>query len=699
MIGVRSLEVDLTKSQAPNPKSAGHWTLFILILLLAAALRLYRLDSVPPGLTHDEAGHGHDGIAILRGARPIYETVGYGREPLYDYVIAGLMAMGGPTGRVLRFSPVPFGLLTLLATFAWVRLAFDGPTALAAVALQAASFWSLATSRQALRSGMLPALLASAVYVYWRSVHKPREIIQKKLGFWLEMGAFALLIGAMLYTYIPARVLWVVFPAFLIYLAILHRATFRRVWLPTLIAVLAGLLLSAPLFAYLRAHPGAEQRLEMLDVPLQALLSGDISVVLNRAWGCIAGFFVPGRGDDFLAYTIPGRPFFDPLTGALFLAGVGLCLARWRDPARAFSLMWFLAGISPSLITGSAASSTRSIAALPVAFLFPALAVVTGARWAMARWGGRIAWAVGLGFVGLVLATGVASARDYFVVWGESPDVRAAYQHTLVEAAGYLDAQPESGVVALSTVYPHAPHDPYVFEISLQRRDLSLRWFDACRALLIPPSFPPSGGDERGGGARLIAPASASLDTYFADLPSLRIRERVEMRSDDLDPFFIVYDWEPQVAWAALRERAQGARADFGGALRLLGYNLRAPTVAPGGTIELVTLWQVTNPQLLRPQNLSNANEELVLFTHALDAAGNIVGQEDRLDAPAWDWQTGDTIAQIHRFTLPPDLSLGPLALKVGVYRRSDLVRLPALVDGEKVGDAVLLRYVEVVSE
>lgn len=660
------------------------WVLLAVILILAAFFRLYRLDSVPPGLTHDEAGHGHDGIAILGGARPIYERVGYGREPLYDYVVAGLMALGGTTDHVLRFSPVPLGLLTLLATFAWVRLAFDGPTALAAVALQAASFWSLATSRQALRSGLLPALFASIVYLYWCLVCGS----QRRTSRWLVM-LVALLIGATLYTYLPARVLWIVFPVFLIYLALFSRATFRRVWLFTLIAVLVGLLLAAPLFAYLRMHPGAEQRLEMLDAPLRALLSGDVSVVLNRAWSCIAGFFVPGRGDDFLAYTIPGRPFFDPLTGLLFLLGAGLCLARWRRPACAFSLIWFLVGISPSLITGAAASTTRSIGALPVTFLFPALAIVEGTRWAAARWedrGGRAVW---LGFVGLVLATGVASACDYFVVWGESPDVRAAYQHTLIEAAGYLDSQPESGVVALSTVYPHAPHDPYVFEMSLQRRDLSPRWFDARRALLLPAE--PT--------ARLIAPSGVSLDAYFADLPGLHVRQRVELRPDDLAPFFIVYDWEPRVTLAALQERAQGERADFGDALQFLGYDLRTPTVVRGEAVELVTLWQVIDPGLLRSPNLSDVSTELVLFTHALDAVGGVVAQEDRLDAPAWDWQVGDVVAQIHRFMLPPDLSPGALVLEVGVYRRSDLARLPVLVDGVVVDNRVILQSVEVIEE
>jgi hypothetical protein len=487
-----------------------------------------------------------------------------------------------------------------------------------------------------------------------------------------------------LYTYFPARVAWVVFPAFLVYLAVWQRVTFRRTWLPVLAAVAAGWLLAAPMFAWLHQHPGTEQRLAMLDAPLQALRQGDLSIMLNRAWAGLCAFFIPGRGDDFLAYTTPGRPFFDPLTGALFLVGVGLCLARWREPARACALIWFAVGVSPTLITGAPAATTRSIAALPVAFLFPALAVMSGARWAAARWGRRAARTIEIGFVGLVVATGIVSARDYFVRWGESPDVRAAYQHTLVAAAEYLDEQPEGGTLAVSSVYPLAPHDPYVFEMSLVRRDLTLRWFDARRALLIPAETT----------ARVIALSSASLDRYFADLPGLQLRARVTMRPGDLDPFFAVYDWRPQETLAALTERAQNQPsdpalpADFG-ILQCIGYNLRTPAVAPGGTVELLTLWQVTGA----PPG------ELVLFTHALDAGGDIAGQEDRLDAPSWGWQAGDVIAQLHRFTLPPDLPQGSLTLEVGIYTKANLVRLPVLVNGTVVDDRVLLQRVEVTSQ
>jgi hypothetical protein len=681
------------------------WALLVLILILAASLRLWRLDSVPPGFTHDEAGHGHDAVAILNGARPVYQTVGYGREPLYDYLIAALMAVFGPAGSVLRFASVLLGLLTLLATFLWAREAFDGVTALATTALQAVSFWSLAVSRQALRSGLLPVLFALAAYFYWRAIGARRGearpeptssirhillAVPRPYGYAL---ACALCTGATLWTYIPARVMWIVFPAFLAYLALAHRPVFRRAWLPTLLAVLVGMLLSAPLFAYLRAHPGAEQRLAMLDEPLRALRAGHVSAVLEQAWSCVMGFFIPGAGDRFLAYNVPGRPIFGSVTSALFLIGVGLCLARWRRPACAFALLWFLVGISPSLITGATASFTRSIGALPVAFLFPALAVVEGARWAARQLGRRAAGTIRVGFVALVIVTGAISARDYFVVWGESPEVRAAYMAPLTEVAHYLEGAPPSERVGISAYLPRAPHDPYVLDVSLRRDDLSLHWFDGRRAIVLPAQA----------SGVLIAPAGVSLDPYFAGLTGLDLRERVPLRADDADPYFDVYDWELRAMTAALQERARGDVAgpplpvDFGGAVQLVGYDLRTPQVTPGGTVELVTLWQVVDPEPLRPRNLSNVEEDWVVFTHALDGTGNVVGQEDRLDAPAWDWQAGDVIAQIHRFALQTDLSNGSVTLEVGLYRPSDGVRLPVIVDGSVAGNRALLEPLEIV--
>jgi hypothetical protein len=636
------------------------------------------------------------------------------------------MAIAGRTRVILRASAVPLGLMTILATFAWTRLAHGGAVALASTALQSVSFWSLSTGRQALRSSLLPLLFTLAAYFYWRIVRGETKADEGNgappVAGYGHLAMFALLVGASLYTYVPARVLWIIFPAFLLYLALFHRRVARRVAYPTLAGVGLGLLLAVPLFAHLRAHPGAEQRLAMLDAPLQALTRGDVSLLLRRAQDFVSGFIIPGRGDDFLAYTIPGRPIFDPPAGILFLVGLGLCLVRWRRPAHAFSLLWLLVGISPSLVTGASASTTRSIAALPAVFLFPALAAVTAAKLAAERWGALGSSVVAVGFAGVLAWTGVSSAVDYFDRWAGSPNTRAAYQHTLVATAQYLDAQPASGLVCISTNQPYAPHDPYVFDLSLRRQDLSVCWFDARRALLFRPG-------ER---ARLITPSSAPLAATFAELPGIQFSDRVDMLPSDLDPSFTVYEWLPAEGVAALRRRTAdsvvtswSARAasppgrgqenahlelippvSFGDALHFLGYELHTPVVAPGGTVELITLWQAVNPALFRLADPADIGGEPVVFVHALDTeTGELVAQEDRLDAPAWDWQEGDVLSQSHSVVLPRERLSGPINLVVGVYRRVDLARLPVVVDDESagrtgpdgvIGDAVFLQPVEV---
>jgi hypothetical protein len=703
--------------------------LFVAILLVAAALRLAALDAFPPGLTHDEAGHGHDAISILNGARPIYLTVGYGREPLYDYLNAAAMSVWGPSALTLRLTSAFAGILLIPIVYRLVRRWFGAPAALVAISLLAVSFWPIAVSRQALRSTLLPTLFAGAVLAFWSlrpSPPQPPQGITKRLSenspprhqdteihqvflvflhvlvtWWLiimpfETGfkspsqgrgrrltrtiapavLFALLVAATLYTYIPARLLWAIFVFFLLYLAVFHRADFRRLIAPAFLGLAAAGLLAWPMFDYLAAHPGAEARLSMLDAPLQALQRGDLSVVLNEATAAIAAWFVPGRGDDFLAYTIRGRPVFDPITFGLFALGSWLCLRNLRRPTYAFLSIWLIVGVSPSLLTGNDASLTRSIGALPVFYILPALAI----GWIVERL--KRPRAAGVAFSALVAFTLIASVTDYFQVWGQSPDVRAAYQRTSVEIAAR--SKTFAGPVVVSSLYPLAPHDPYVAQVTLSLDRPPFRWFDARSALIAPPQA-----------ATLVIPASTPPDPYWRDVIGQPV-ERVSLRPDDLDPYFDVYRWDTQSALARALARAAPLARNFGDAIALVGVDLRTPRIRPDGAIELVTFWRVLDPGRVGPRGGPADATDAVLFTHALDATGAIVGQQDRLDAPSWSWQAGDLVAQIHRFALDEPPAPGPLSLEVGLYDRASGRRLQLIVGGARVGDSAIVATVEV---
>ena len=127
-------------------------------------MRFHDLAGVPPGLTHDEADHGLTAWQIAgEGLREIYFTIGYGREPLYDYVVAALMSFLGPTIFAGRLVSAFASLILIAAMMAWVDKAFSRSTALMTGAGLALGFWPVMSGRQALRSVLLPTLFVLAV--------------------------------------------------------------------------------------------------------------------------------------------------------------------------------------------------------------------------------------------------------------------------------------------------------------------------------------------------------------------------------------------------------------------------------------------------------------------------------------------------------------------------------------------------------
>lgn len=638
----------------------------IFILLLAFAFRVYDLTEIPPGLTHDEANHGWDSIKVLDGVLLFYFPLNYGSEPLYNYVVAGNMALIGQNLLALRLVNVMFGMLTIAVVNLWTRWAFNRNTALVTAALIAVSFWPVASSRQALRAGMLPFLAVSAAIFFWlifrpgRRDNSPRSSIPK-LNLWWAVLGFALCVTATLHTYLAARVLWLLYPIFLAYLVLSHRASFKRIWKPVLAGLILAGLLVIPMFAYVEAHPEAETRLQMLEGPLQSLLSGDLVPVFTNAWEALLAFVWPGFGDHFLAYNIPGRPVLEVASALFFLGGLVVCLWRFRQPAYAFVLIWFGVGIVPSLVTGPEANTTRNLAALAPTYILAATGFITAATLITRRWGrpAQIASAVILAL--WLFFVGLTTILDYFIRWAQSPDVRAAYQHTLVETLEYLEGQSPNKATVISTVYPGPAHDPSIARVLLAGNPAELRWVDARRAIIYP------GGQA----AQLIIPSSTPLHPAFVDL--VRPVDTVEVRPDDLDPAFTSYDLlDP--AWDLT-----DSSANFGDALELIGARWLGDSVRPGETAELITIWQVTDPEKVGPIVPPAFETDMVLFTHVIDDTGDIIAQQDSLEAPSWDWQAGDFFLQVHPVVIPKRVAPGLYDTTVGAYDRSSGERIPLL--------------------
>jgi hypothetical protein len=402
-------------------------------------------------------------------------------------------------------------------------------------------------------------------------------------------------------------------------------------------------------------------------------------------------------GDSFVTYNLPGRPIFDPLTSLFFYGGIVLCIRHWRKPAYAFVLMWLAMGLLPSLILGEWTSTLHSKAAEAPIMVLPALGALEFGRFVVARFGPRWGRLLAAGSSVWLIVVAASTGYDYFVRWGESPDTRAAYFHNLVAISDYVDDGAYSGDVVLSSPFPDLPLDPFIAELRVRRGDVSLRWCDARRAVVFPDAVY----------SLMIVPPNTPLDPHLAERLGLQLLERVHLRPDDVDPTFDVFVWDPRAALDRFLipslEAVTGDGEPLGlpvsfGAVELLSYELFTPAVEPGGKITLLTLWRILDPDALGPVPAHDYGRAAVLFAHVLDATDGVIGQEDRLDAPAWDWRSGEAFVQLHRFQINADVLPGAYRLEVGIYSRENGVRLPVLVDGGVDDDHVFLQPVEVIS-
>ncbi len=670
-----------------------HLWLLLVIMMFAAALRLVGLTEVPPGVTHDEADHGLDAWGVVNGDRPIYFTVGFGREPLFDYATAAVMNIIGPSFLAGRLTAVYFSLIMIAGTYAWVSRAFGYRVALLTAAGLAVSFYAVMTGRQALRSITLPALFVLAVLSFWRGNQiviagdeeptgerqLPIESGWSHYGYYLLAG---LILGATIYTYPPARIMWLLFPLFLLFLLLFERKQFSRLWPGTTVMLVTAALLALPLVIHLATNPSAETRLADLSTPLQSLTEGNFEPLKRNV---VAGLkLLTFQGDDQWRYNIAGRPVLGPIVALLFLSGFVAALWRigvgirnrqsiWPAATAFFAIVWLLLGLSPALVTGVELSTTRIIGLQPVLYLFPALALNTAVK--SLRLPRNVAFSL---LVLLFVAVGFQTVRDYFIVWAETPEVRVQYESTTVMAVKYLNDL-GMGQSALSTTTPDRFHSPAVGLLTQNNPDVELRWFDGRHSLLIPQ------GEESTILFTGFSPLNPALEPYFS---AVQVDELPQLASDldrpvtvyEVDGRSLVNKWQSSFDQDEISPDGVILPVLFGDAVELLGYDLIPTSASPGDQVRLVTLWRTHQPL-----------DDAAIFVHVLGADGLPLIQEDRLDVPSYAWSAGDVFLQLHELTLPASISQGQYPMAIGVYTRQDGQRLPLHVAGLAPDDQLLL--------
>jgi hypothetical protein len=254
----------------------------------------------------------------------------------------------------------------------------------------------------------------------------------------------------------------------------------------------------------------------------------------------------------------------------------------------------------------------------------------------------------------------------YWLGYNTSP--RRIQPGDTVHVTLFLQATPDAPQAFRAIARLTSPHDDveWAREDTVDSRSVVRDWGQTVQVTaeqftLITPDDMPVGGYRLESVA--LAPDSESV------LPIYRDSDTAQLDRIVLGYVAVPWEGEPDIA--------EPVEATFGGQIRLLGLTTTtAPT--PGSEFEVRLYWEALRPP----------DENYVVFVHLLDENGRSVANHDGVPMegryPTRAWLPGDTVPDVHRIALAPDLPTGTYQLRVGLYSVPEMERLPVL-DGQGI--------------
>jgi 4-amino-4-deoxy-L-arabinose transferase-like glycosyltransferase len=621
-----------TRSVVRGPRSPRLALLALAgVLLVAGFFRLWRLDSVPRGLSHDEANNGLMAKEVLDGYHPVFFEIYTGVEPGLIYPQAMAFWLLGAGALTERLVSVSFGLLTVALTYVLAnRLFRSWLVALFSSLLVAISFWQVFVSRLALRAVTMPALEILTLYFFWRGLES------RRLRDWALAGFFG---GLAMYTYLSSRFLPFIPALFILYLLV-RRENLRSAWTGMGLMLGVWLMVSLPLGIYYVQNPHwflfrAEQAL-VLSQPADGT---GLSPLLRETLATLGMFSF--RGDPSWRYNLAGRPVFDWAIALAFYVGLGVSLWRALKPPRlnpyAFILVTQVVMLVPDFITDGSPHFLRTIGTVPTTFIFPAIALAGLYELIRPRWRYGLVAVVSLWAAWVSYST----YHDYFQVWAVEPEARSIYNASLAEIADYLSVQ-DGGVARIASSSPDL--DRVAFDLSANDEPPGAQWFDGTQALIFPGSAGQTG--------HYFLPSTVTMPNALRSLLPADGVEQVPAPDGSVS-FEVIPLGTTPVPQHPLK-------VTLGELVQIAGYDQVNPEIQAGQPLELRIYWRVmTNPDPRR---------RWTWFVHLMDRRGyewaNWTGQGFEVA----DWLPGEDVVQVAPLSIPFDAPGIEYHLEIGVY-------------------------------
>jgi hypothetical protein len=378
---------------------------FISIMAIAAFFRLFKLDSIPSGLSNDQAFAGYLSLEILKAHfRPLWEVGIFTHPALLLYQLAGWHFFFSPSVPAF-YSFFTFISLVSFTLIYWTFRQTAGPRmALLTLYFLAIMRWHFNFTRGGFPSVQLP------LYMFGTLAFLEYGFRTSRMGSFIISVIF-LSIG--LYSYQSFRI----FPLLLlVYLAAEYWDNPQKVrenWIRLLAAFLLGSVLISPLVFHWFQIGGLGSRESesfigksiMEQKSLRPVLEGILKTTLmfNRS------------GEKHPRFNFEDHRYFDDVTGLFFVLGFFLACARWREKVYFYSITGFIAMALPGILSAQDIPfSHRMLGAAPFAAFFAASAfMVFYLKIQVMKPGARTALTLFLAF--LLAVAGVENWRIYFL--------------------------------------------------------------------------------------------------------------------------------------------------------------------------------------------------------------------------------------------------------------------------------------------
>ena len=409
--------------------------LFLLVMAAGLFFRLYKIDSIPPGLNHDAAWNGLYAIKITQGmAYSPYVAEAWGRETTFHYVIAFYQIMLGPTKLAIQLASVTIGVATLAACYLVLRRLFDTRLALVATYLLGVSGWHLTLSKVGWRAIAVPLFECLVFYFLVKAVQ------ERRVRDFVLAGIF---LGLSLDTYDAARILPFVAAAYLVYEVVRNPALLRKNYVSLVLFGVFALLAFAPLGWYAWHNwDGFTGRASFTWIGAQIEQAGSIQPLLNNLGSALGMFNFRANGDDFFV----NEPLLDIPVSIFFALGLIYSIFHWRQ--RSYFLLLVMFFLTIVVGVASEPNGNRMIGAVIPVTAFAAVFLVASWRWlgqAYPRYGSLFTIAL----VGVLIYAGGYTYHSYVgpdarVQWGFYPETTRvglymqdiAGDHEIYAAAG-----------------------------------------------------------------------------------------------------------------------------------------------------------------------------------------------------------------------------------------------------------------------